>query len=126
MTLSADAVDIIHISEAPRLRVSATAEAEPTGHCVLTLSGTMCSTTVPAATEPIGRWLRRARPERLGVDLGGVDFIDGRGVSLLVELQQQARALGIDWSITDAGDRARDVLEVCELLGSMGVEAVAH
>jgi anti-anti-sigma factor len=126
MTLSTNAVEILHRSDAPQLRVSATAEPAIPGLGLLTFSGTMCTTTVPGAAEAIADWLVRTTPTSLGVDLGAVDFIDGRGVSLLVEVQARARALGISWSITDPGDRARDLLQVCELLEQMGVEPVAH
>ncbi|MFN3216259.1 MAG: STAS domain-containing protein [Acidimicrobiales bacterium] len=124
MHLSAAAVEILHVSEAPQLQVSAAAETDNPGLGVLTFAGTMCTMTVPGAADAIAGWLARAAPDRLGVDLAGVDFIDGRGVSLLVEVQQRVHALGIAWSITDPGERAREVLDVCALLDQMGVEPV--
>lgn len=125
MHLHASAVEVLHVSEAPELRVSAAAETDTSGLHVLTFSGTMCTMTCPGAAEAIAAWIARTSPVRLGVDLRAVDFIDGRGVSLLVEVHQRARALGIVWSVTDPGERARDVLDVCELLDQMGVEPVA-
>jgi len=118
--------ELLHISEAPRLRVSGTAPADGHGPHAVSFAGTMCTMTVPGAMEAITRWLARTEPAHLGVDLADVEFIDGRGVSLLVALRCQARALGIQWSIVDPGCRARDVLDVCELLESMGIESLPH
>lgn len=125
MHLNARAVEVLHHCEAPLLRIDAPSRADTAGLAVLTFTGTMCTMTCPGAVEAIAAWLARASPVQLAVDLGAVDFIDGRGVSLLVEVHQRVRALGIGWSITDPGERARDVLDVCRLLDQMGVEPAA-
>lgn len=125
MQRSADTAEIVHSCHTPRLRVGADCADGLRGRHLLTFSGTMCTMTVPGAVEAITRWLARAEPTEIGVHLGSVEFIDGRGVTLLVAIRAQARALGIGWSIVDAGERARDVLGICELLEAMGVEPVA-
>lgn len=126
MTAHIDAVEILHTCEASRLQVSATTGADGSGLGVLTFSGTMCTATVPGVLAAIERWIDRTELQMIGIDLGAVDFIDGRGVSLLVGVQLRAQARGLGWSIVDLGPRGYDVLTVCDLLEPMGVEPLTR
>ena len=68
----------------------------------------------PALREGL-RQLLQAKPKRLIVDLGGVDYMDSSGVATLVEAMKNARASGTKLILCAMRPRVRGIFEIARL-----------
>ena len=69
----------------------------PDGRCVLTLSGRLDATTLESVWEPARRAVADVLPSRpIVVDAAAVDYCDGAGVALFVELLRHPREGSLD------------------------------
>jgi anti-sigma B factor antagonist len=66
----------------------------------------------------ISKILHRGVP-RVTVDLANVTFIDSSGMSALVRVNLQAKALGSQFSLRNAAGNARRALQVCGLIDQL-------
>lgn len=71
--------------------------------------------TAPQVAERLNEVLDSGAPVVV-VDLGGVPFIDSRGMAALVRGHVRATALGTKFSIRGATGNARRALDLCGLL----------
>jgi anti-anti-sigma factor len=69
--------------------------------------------------EPIGRALNALveehLPQRLLLDLAGIDYITSTPLGTLVSLNRRLRALGGGLAVTNVGPKVREVLSVTRL-----------
>jgi anti-sigma B factor antagonist len=68
----------------------------------------------------LDRLLDEGDVRRLVLDVGGVEFMDSAGLSVLISANQRARDLGIDMSLANPSDAVRRVLDASgtdDLLG---------
>jgi len=56
-----------------------------------------------------------ARPKRLVLDLGGVNYMDSSGVATLVEALQRSRTLGCTLVICSMQPKVRSIFEIARL-----------
>jgi anti-anti-sigma factor len=64
-------------------------------------------------------WYERCSPSNLRVDLGCVEFIDGRGVSLVVDLVRRAEPRGGAVTIDPVSSCVLRLLDICGLRSLM-------
>ncbi len=61
------------------------------------------------------RQMLQAKPSRLIVDLGGVEYMDSSGVATLVEAMKNARAGGTKLALCAMKPRVRGIFEIARL-----------
>ena len=54
-------------------------------------------------------------PERLVLDLAGVDFMDSSGIASLVKMLSRAKAVGASMHLAAMSDRVRSLFEITRL-----------
>jgi len=55
------------------------------------------------------------KPERIVVDLAGVEYMDSSGVASLVKLLSRSRKAGAQLSLVGLGERVRSIFEITRL-----------
>lgn len=84
------------------------------------LAGELCTSTVGLVRRPLLDLVELAGPRLLAVDLSGVWFIDGRGVSMLLTLRSFAEAHGATMRLTATSLRVDRVVALCGLAVVLG------
>ncbi len=81
------------------------------GVLTLTLSGRLDAHTIGRLWRSATLALDRTRPEKVVVDASGVDYCDGAGVGLLLELQRRQRSRGARFDIRGLASEFQALLE---------------
>jgi phospholipid/cholesterol/gamma-HCH transport system permease protein len=68
----------------------------PDGRLVLALSGSLVADTIPVVWREAVRVIREAATRPVVVDAAGVDYCDGAGIALLVDLLRQPRQASVE------------------------------
>jgi anti-sigma B factor antagonist len=69
--------------------------------------------------EAVAEQVLLAGPERIELDLTGVDFIDSSGLRAIVQLRTRARRDGVDLSATGLSPAAERILELTGLIDEL-------
>jgi anti-sigma B factor antagonist len=91
----------------------------------LFVRGQLDLTAVSAFRESLTRATRTSRA--VEIHLGDVDFIDGSGLSMLIEAMARARKADYEISIVDASDCVRRLIEITDTadrLAPLPIESV--
>jgi anti-sigma B factor antagonist len=80
----------------------------------ITIRGSLDINSAPALAEEIDRVVMR-RPEKVHVELNGLDLIDSSGVAALVKLYKNVRANGGTISITGARDQPLAIFKLLRM-----------
>jgi anti-anti-sigma factor len=80
------------------------------GDLLVTAAGELDMATEPALVRAVVRAVDRHHPQRLRLDLAGLQFIDARGIGALITCRQAADAAGAAFVIFPAGKRVHDIL----------------
>lgn len=83
----------------------------------LAIRGALDLSTVDALDEALIRAARTGG--RIEVDLGGIDFIDGSGLGLLMNAERRAREAGHELRIVAASRNVRRLIDVTDTAGSV-------
>jgi anti-anti-sigma factor len=75
----------------------------------------LCTHGIAQLTSDVVQWYEQCSPADLRIDLGCIEFIDGRGVSLLVDLVRRARPRGGVVRIHPASSCAVQLFDICGL-----------
>lgn len=84
------------------------------GVVVIRPEGTLNMMSAPALRAQFHDLVQRGH-KRLVVDLSGVDTVDSSGLGVLISGLKAVRQSGGDLKITSPGERAKMVLELCNL-----------
>ena len=71
-----------------------TVDDSRSGLLLLTISGHLDLTGAAVLWKPAGELIEKHRPQRLQLDASGIDYCDGTGIGLLVELERRMRLVG--------------------------------
>ena len=96
-------------------------QAHPPGQAILVLHGELVLTTKAQLHDVAIAQLGVPGLATLGLDLADITFLDSSGVSVLVELRNQAQERGIDVEISAVSRRAARVLTIVGLADSFGI-----
>jgi anti-sigma B factor antagonist len=88
---------------------------------VLRVEGEIDLETAPAFDAEIRRIIE-AQPERVLIDLAGVEFIDSTGLSALIRADQGATAAGQQLSLRGGSSQVRRLFELTGLLDRLNFE----
>ena len=55
------------------------------------------------------------KPERIVIDMAGVDFMDSSGIASLVKMLSRAKAVGASMHLAAMSDRVRSLFEITRL-----------
>jgi anti-anti-sigma factor len=91
----------------------------------LFVSGQLDLTAVSAFREGLTRAIRKSRA--VEIHLGDVDFIDGCGLSMLIDAMARARRVGHEISIADVSGCVRRLIEITDTadrLAPLPIESV--
>ncbi len=80
----------------------------------IAIRGSLDINSAPALAEAIDKVVMR-RPEKVGVDLSGLDLIDSSGVAALVKLYKNVRANGGSITITGARDQPLAIFKLLRM-----------
>jgi anti-anti-sigma factor len=89
---------------------------------VLVVQGDLDGATVGDFAAALGSVIALDRPERLVVDLAGVDFMDSMGLNELVRAHRSLHRLGGRLVLRSPGETARVLLDVTRLTGHLEIE----
>ncbi len=95
---------------------------------VLTLSvkGKLDKATVPAFLKPCLHSLREQSAGEVHMDLSGVGYLDGAGLSALMAVEREAKHLGLGFTLVNPGERIGSLLSLVdwdELAAKRGIPA---
>jgi anti-anti-sigma factor len=93
-----------------RCPVDADAGGALHGDLLVTAAGELDMATEPALVRAVVRAVDRHHPQRLRMDLAGLQFIDARGIGAIITCRQAAEAAGAAFVIFPAGRRVHDIL----------------
>jgi len=88
---------------------------------VLRVAGEIDIETAPAFDAEILRIIE-AQPERVLIDLSGVEFIDSTGLSALIRADQSATANGQQLSLSGGSSQVRRLFELTGLFDRLNFE----
>jgi anti-sigma B factor antagonist len=91
------------------------------GQVQLKLVGEVDLETVPFLDQELLR-ITAAEPERLLLDLSGVEFIDSTGLSAIVRAEQSAVTGGLELSLRGGSRQVRRLFELTGLLERLNFE----
>ncbi len=83
-------------------------------------SGTMCTVSSAAVRPTLLSWVTGCA-HRVELDLSELDLIDGRGLTLLIELQRRCEESGGSLAVARASPCVVRVMQVCGLAGPLGL-----
>ncbi|WP_242467156.1 ABC transporter permease [Ectothiorhodospira shaposhnikovii] len=83
----------------------------PAGECILVLAGRLDAYTVGPLWPRAGRMLQDHADTPVRVDLAAVDYCDGAGVALLLDLLRQTRAPGAEVTLVNVPTKVAQLLE---------------
>jgi anti-anti-sigma factor len=83
------------------------------GELRLALCGELCKYSAQLVAGTLNRLLVTSVAERAILDLSGVEFVDGRGVSLLLNARRTARRTGVTLRVVRPSRCVARVLEMC-------------
>ena len=81
----ADAADTVHVRQI---------EGAAGGELSLAIDGSLSIETLKDAWDPTLAPIRRGRPERVAIDVAGLDYCDGAGLGLFAEVRRELAGLG--------------------------------
>lgn len=85
----------------------------------LVFDGTVCTHSVAAVARPVIDAVIAAGPAAVSVDVSRVGFIDGRGITLLVELRKATVDAGGAFSVDGRSPAVSGLVELCGLAPSL-------
>jgi phospholipid/cholesterol/gamma-HCH transport system permease protein len=88
---------------------------EPGQSVTFALSGRIALATLPPLKARIISLLNRYAPASLTVDLAEVTYLDSVGALLLVELEEEARAQAMPFSLANASEEIQKILGIIDL-----------
>jgi anti-anti-sigma factor len=89
--------------------------APHSGLLLITVSGELDMATEPVLVRAFVRAVDRHHPQRIRVDLAGLQFIDARGIGAIIICRQVAEAAGAAFVISPAGPRVHSILRLTGL-----------
>ena len=81
----------------------------------LVMEGSLCTHSSRVVAEDLHRWIDSVPGAAVGFDLAGLDFIDARGLTLLIELQRHVASGGGSSSIVAMSNSVARLFELCGL-----------
>jgi anti-sigma B factor antagonist len=88
-------------------------ESQP-GATILAPQGDVDMSRAPSFREHV-RVAQHAKPERLVIDMGEVEYMDSSGLATLVEAMRNAKGLGVDMVLCGLNPRVMAVFEIARL-----------
>ncbi|MBW1991300.1 MAG: MlaE family lipid ABC transporter permease subunit [Deltaproteobacteria bacterium] len=90
------------------------ATGEPGQAVTFAVSGHIALATLPPLKSRLTSLLNHYQPAALTVDLAGVTYLDSAGALLLVELEEEARARGITFTLAHASEEVQKILGIID------------
>jgi anti-anti-sigma factor len=85
-------------------------DGAPHGDLLVTAAGELDMATEPVLVRAFARAVDRHHPQRIRLDLAGLQFIDARGIAAIITCRHTAEAAGAAFVLSPAGKRVHDIL----------------
>ena len=81
---------------------------------LISISGSIETAQIKELSELVDK-LCESSDRDVEIDLGGAEYLDSTGISLLLKLHKAQKQRGLSFSIVDASDRITSLLSLCSL-----------